>query len=275
MKKQPSEQKGTHSSNTLQHYLILVSLVAISSCNHQPVTNTLIETGKKPQPVNGIKKDAFAAPKIIPITSANAPKVVKAGKPVITIDSTNGGAPFFNNYGTDQGLALSSVQCGIVDGAGNLWFGTLGGGASRYDGKNFTNFTPQNGLAGGGIYGLIEDTGGNIWFGTNGEGVSKYDGSRFISYTTKDGLASNFIRSIMQDKSGNIWFGTEGSGASRYDGKTFTNYTTADGLADNDVNVILQARSGDIWFGTNGGGASRYDGKTFTNYTTVDGLAWQ
>ena len=273
MKKQIPEQEGSRSLNFQWNYLIIVCFIAFGSCNQQPATIIQIDTAKKQQPVNGIKKNILATPKVIPITSANAPKVVRAGKPVITIDSSNGGNPFFNNYGTDQGLALSSVHCSIVDGAGNLWFGTLGGGASRYDGKSFINFTPQNGLAGGGIYSLMEDSYGNIWFGTNGEGVSKYDGNKFITYTTKQGLAGNFVKSIVQDKSGSIWFGTEGGGVSRYDGKIFTNYTTAEGLAGNDVNAILQTRSGDIWFGTNGGGASRYDGKTFTNYTTAEGLA--
>jgi signal transduction histidine kinase/ligand-binding sensor domain-containing protein len=273
LKKLSPKQKAYRSSNPLWHHIILVSFMVFISCKHQPAANIQNETAETPQPINGVKKNTFAAPKIIPITSTNAPKIVKAGKPVITTDSSNGGNPFFNNYGTDQGLALSSVHCSIVDAAGNLWFGTLGGGASRYDGRSFTNFTPQNGLAGGGIYSLMEDANGNIWFGTHGEGVSKYDGNRFISYTTKQGLAGNFVRSIMQDKSGNIWFGTGGGGLSKYDGKTFTNYTTADGLAGNEVYAIMEAKSGDIWFGTNGGGASRYDGKTFINYTIAKGLA--
>jgi ligand-binding sensor domain-containing protein/signal transduction histidine kinase len=273
LKKLPPERNDTRFSNIFSRYLILVFFIVCISCKHQPDTNIQIETAAiKPQAVNGMKRDMLVPPKIIPITPANAPKVLKAGKPIITIDSTHGGNPFFNNYGTDQGLALTSVRCSIIDAAGNLWFGTLGGGASKYDGKSFTNFTPQNGLAGGGLYSIMEDRNGNIWFGTHGQGASKYDGTRFISYTTKQGLADNFVKSIMQDKSGNIWFGTE-TGASRYDGKIFTNFTTADGLAYNDINAIFQTKSGDIWFGTNGGGASKFDGKKFTNYTTNEGLA--
>ncbi len=44
------------------------------------------------------------------------------------------GTPNFTNYGTEQGLALSSVHCGYVGQSGNLWFGTAGGGVSRYGG---------------------------------------------------------------------------------------------------------------------------------------------
>ncbi|MBD0349889.1 MAG: hypothetical protein ICV65_01915, partial [Flavisolibacter sp.] len=136
------------------------------------------------------------------ITVSNQPKVIKAGKPVIKIDSSNGGAPFFTNYTTEQGLPLNSVFCSATDKAGNLWFGTIGGGVSKYDGKSFTNYTIAQGLVGNVVFSMIEDKEGNLWFATS-SGVSKYDGYRFTNYTTADGLAGNFVSCIIQDNGGN------------------------------------------------------------------------
>ncbi len=136
------------------------------SCNHSTSSHPNISIVKKPEAINNIRKDSFAAPKVIRVTARNQPKVIKAGKPIIKIDSSNGGAPFFTNYGTEQGLALSSVRCSASDKAGNLWFGTIGGGVSKYDGKSFTSYTIAQGLVGNVVFSIIEDKEDNLWFGT-------------------------------------------------------------------------------------------------------------
>ena len=231
-------------------------------------------------------------PKTVYLDQMPAAKVIKAGTgevktlPVLQNDKGepildskgnpfimgNGGKSNFTNFTTDNGLALDAISCSIMDKSGNLWFGTQGGGASKYDGKSFTNYTMAQGLADNVISSITEDKSGNLWFGTLGGGSSKYDGKSFTNYTTAQGLAGNVVRSITEDKSGNLWFGTQG-GASKYDGKSFTNYTTAQGLASNVVSSITEDKSGNLWFGTLGGGASKYDGKSFTNFTTAQGLA--
>ncbi|HET7818409.1 MAG TPA: two-component regulator propeller domain-containing protein, partial [Bacteroidia bacterium] len=94
-----------------------------------------------------------------------------------------------HNYTTDNGLAMDIVSCAFTDKMGNLWFGTRGGGVSRYDGKSFTNFTTAQGLGHNFIWCITEDQAGNIWFGTNGGGASRYDGRCFTNFTTAQGLA--------------------------------------------------------------------------------------
>ncbi len=183
------------------------------------------------------------------------------------------GRGFFTTYNTDNGLALDQVYCSYKDRKGNLWFGTNGGGVSKYDGKSFTNYTTAQGLTDNVVWSIVEDKVGNLWFGTIGRGVSKYDGESFTNYTTAQGLPNNVIWSIAEDKLGNLWFGTDGSGVSKYDGKSFTNYTTAQGLAGNIVRCIMEDKAGNLWFGTDENGISKYDGKAFTNYTTTEGLS--
>lgn len=188
-----------------------------------------------------------------------------------------GGRGNFTNFTTDNGLPVDNISCSIMDNAGNLWFGTFGGGVSRYDGKSFTIINVAQGLANNAVYSILEDKSGNLWFGTYGGGVSRYDGRTFTTFTTKEGLADNRVFSIMQDKAGNMWFGTAGGGASRYDGKSFKTFSTTDGLASNTIITIAEDKKGNIWFGTIGGGASRYDAASvahpFTNFSTADGLA--
>ncbi len=222
------------------------------------------------------------------------------------------GRGHWRTFDTLDGLASGAVFSMIQDREGNLWFGTLGKGVSRYDGKSFVNLTTKDGLAHNRVSSMIQDREGNLWFGASAalsrydgkrfvslttkdglvynwvrsmfqdrdgylwfgtqKGLSRYDGKRFVSLTTKDGLVHRTVRSILQDRKGNLWFGTQG-GVSRYDGKRFVSLTIKDGLVHNHVRSILQDREGHLWFGTQGGGVSRYDGKTWTTFTTADGLA--
>ncbi len=212
---------------------------------------------------------------------AGVPLVRRAGKP------QSKPAGFFvsmTNYNSDQGLTLSSVRSACTDKSGKLWFGTLGGGVSRYDGKTFTNYTTREGLANNDVYSILEDKHGNLWFATYGGGVSRYDGKRFTTFNTQNGLAGNTVFSILEDSHGNLWFGTIGGGLSCYDGKSFTTINAKNGLVSDSILSIGEDGNGNLWFGSNGSGlscyhpirdalsrpASRVD---FTTYTMADGLA--
>jgi len=179
----------------------------------------------------------------------------------------------FTTYTTDNGLALDPVTSCYKDKMGNLWFGTNGGGVSRYDGKSFSNFTTAQGLTYNTVCCITEDDAGNLWFGTSEGGVSRYDGKSFTNFTSEQGLANDAVYSIEKDGSGNIWFGTIGGGVSCFDGKVFKNYSTIQGLANDKVLSIKKDKNGNLWFGTDGGGVSCYDGKTFTNYSKKQGLS--
>ncbi|MDT8411686.1 MAG: two-component regulator propeller domain-containing protein [Vicingaceae bacterium] len=179
----------------------------------------------------------------------------------------------FTNFNTEQGLALSSISCGIIDQRGNLWFGTFGGGVSRFNGKQFTTFTTANGLANNTIWCAFEDSKGNLWFGSDGGGVSMFDGNKFITYTIKNGLPQNTILTIFEDSKGNLWLGTKEAGASKFDGKSFLNFDVSSETSQNSVWSFLEDKKGSIWMGTGGAGLLRYNGKSFVNYSIADGLS--
>ncbi len=226
-------------------------------------------------------------------------KTLKLPPPITTPirEGEAGGYTYMQNYNTEQGLGLSSIGCGYKDKIGNLWFGTTGGGVSKYDGKSFTNFTTVQGLANNLVKCILEDKNGNLWFGTNGGGASKYDGKSFTNYTTEQGLVNNRVSCITEDKSGNLWFSCS-NGISRLSHKhipsanseaktisLFTNFTIADGLLSNGVNVCFTDKKGNIWFGTDQGinkitadsvsvtPKGKLGGTLFTNYTTAQGLS--
>jgi ligand-binding sensor domain-containing protein/signal transduction histidine kinase len=272
LKKQLNTLKQKCFPDLLGYCLRLGCFFILLSCNQEVSPEANNNTSKKVQVFNAAKNKNFIPPRVTYITSANQPKVIKAGKPVVKADPSNGGVPFFTDYGIEEGLPVNNIICSATDKMGNLWFGTGGGGASRYDGKSFTNYSMAQGLAGNIVFCIMEDKAGNIWMGTT-SGLSKYDGKRFTNYSTSDGLAGNFVTSILQDNERNIWIGTHDGGINKYDGKSFTTYSTAQGLADNYVRCMLQDRKGNLWLGTEAGGVSRYDGHRFTNYTKAQGLA--
>lgn len=152
------------------------------------------------------------------------------------------------------------------DQAGNIWFGTDGEGAHRYDGKGFTSYTTKEGLADNQVRSIYGDRQGRIWLGTDGGGVSRYDGGVFTTYTKKDGLNNDRVFEILEDKAGNMWFSTLGAGACRYDGKTFTAFREDRGLTRSHVQSMCQDRDGVLWFGCSGG-LFRLDGERFVNVT--------
>lgn len=114
----------------------------------------------------------------------------------------------FRNYSVDEGLAQSQVYAMCEDNNGNIWFGTRGGGLSRFDGIDFTNYTTQEGLVSNYIRCLLKDTLGNLWIGTD-NGLSIYDGKKFSTFTAVESLERITINDLIQDRQGTIWIATQ------------------------------------------------------------------
>ncbi len=217
--------------------------------------------------------DTFLLPKVVP--AIDSPFVAKQSNVISSLPFFTKDAAICNleYLDVDQGMNSSYIRAILEDKDGNIWFGTDGGGVSKYDGKSFTHYTDKEGLSNNSVLSILEDKNGNLWFGTSGGGVSKYDGKYFTHYTDKEGLSNNTVWSILEDKSGNLWFGTDNGGVNKYDGKSFAQYTDKQGLSNNTVYSMLEDKRGNIWFGTNGGGVSKYNGKSFTHFTSKEGLS--
>lgn len=204
-----------------------------------------------------------------------------------------------------EGLANEYVFTILVDSEGYKWFGTNGGGVSRYKDGQWRTYFPMHGLADYWVYGLAEAADGTLWIGT-WAGANRFDKEteRFTTYY--DELVNEWVYGVDVDARGRIWFATEG-GVSMYDGRDWHAWTHEDGLgapnreglpistntglgtrARHDLSVlsqgkptynpnyvfsILVAADGTVWAGTWGGGASFFDGRRWRNLTSADGLA--
>jgi serine phosphatase RsbU (regulator of sigma subunit) len=117
----------------------------------------------------------------------------------------------------------------LEDKSGNLWFGTYGGGVSKYDGKSFTHFTDKEGLSNNVVVSILEDKSGNLWFGTR-FGISKLTPTKLVEINDK--IKTNSIKE---------------------EDVFFKNYTYEDGFLGIGCNgnSIYETKDGTIWIGAN------------------------
>ncbi|MFZ1370240.1 MAG: two-component regulator propeller domain-containing protein [Ferruginibacter sp.] len=213
-----------------------------------------------------------------------------------------------NNMGSEQHLVIDAnsklikaqgsqtaenIRCMLQDKAGNLWFGSTGGGVYRYDNKSFTRFTVHDGLSSNLVWCMLEDRSGNIWFGTT-EGICRYDakagqGKKFVPIAItgnfmpavssnnyyNDWSKKNTVWSMLQDKNGTIWIGA-GDGMYCFNGTVFTRFLDNKDLINTAgfhlkmVDCIIEDKNGIIWFASGMlpgmEGICRYNGKTLSGF---------
>ncbi len=210
-----------------------------------------------------------------------------------------------NTFTRKEGLANEYVFAIGIDHDGYKWFGTNGGGASRYKDGKWKTYFPLHGLADYWIYTFTSQKDGTLWIGT-WAGANRFDlkTGEFTTYVKE--LVNEWVYGLDVDSQDRVWFGTEG-GVSMYDGQGWHSWTHKDGLgapnddgllpSDNtglgtrsrhDLNVmrdgkmtynpnyvfsICVGRDDRIWAGTWGGGVGIFDGKSWKNLTRKDGLA--
>ena len=210
-----------------------------------------------------------------------------------------------NTYTRDHGLANEYVFGIFVDSQGNKWFGTNGGGVSRFKDGQWKTFFPMHGLADYWIYTFTEQADGTIWIGT-WAGANSYDPKTETFNTYVKELINEWVYGLDVDSKQRVWFGTEG-GVSMFDGEKWREWNHADGMGaansealpastntglgtrsrhdlstlqlgsntynPNYVFSVLVDDKDHVWVGTWGGGVARYDGEKWHNLSTADGLA--
>jgi len=210
-----------------------------------------------------------------------------------------------NSYTRDQGLANEYVFGMLVDSKGRKWFGTNGGGITRYKDGDWKTYFPMHGLADYWVYSFAEQSTGTLWIGT-WAGLNEFnpETGKFKTYVKE--LVNEWVYGLDVDSKDHVWIGTEG-GINMYDGKTWHVWTHKDGLgAPNTENLPLSTNTGlgtrsrhdlsvmsqgmstynpnyvfslivakdeTVWAGTWGGGIAHYDGTKWTNFTKNDGVA--
>lgn len=182
-------------------------------------------------------------------------------------------------------LSGDAVWSIFEDRGGVLWFGTWGGGLSKYN-RSTDHFrlyqhrpNRENTLSDNMIWAIEEDRQGRLWIGTFNGGLNRIDRASdtikvYQHHDDEPGsLANNDVRSLLEDSSGRLWVGTAG-GLDLYRPAMddFEHFTHDPGdnstLSGPRVNVLLESRSGDIWVGTRYSGLNHFDPETgaFTHY---------
>ena len=217
---------------------------------------TLIDTNNAPEVVAVPPARIVPAPPFVPVGAD--------GTVAVAIAHTR-------TYTTDDGLPLDYISCTYRASNGMLWFGTNGGGVTRYDGRSFTNFTMNHGLPDNTIMALGGDRNGNIWIGTSTGGLCRYDGHRFTTFSIGDGTGLNKgIHTMIEDKDGIMWFGSRGQGVFRHDPsrthqngqEEFTIMPVIHPQGKDHVRALSIDNSGALWAAT-GQGLARWDGSAF------------
>jgi ligand-binding sensor domain-containing protein len=87
------------------------------------------------------------------------------------------GAPLTAAADAKRDGSLQRVFSIGEDRDGNIWIGTIGGGAWRYDGRDLRQFTASDGLTTVDVMAIFCDRDGTLWLG--GIGVFRLNGQRF------------------------------------------------------------------------------------------------
>lgn len=149
------------------------------------------------------------------------------GRLRLTSESWTGGR--FTQFTQKEGLNNNEVRNIEEDQNGNLWFGTIGGGISRFDGKYLTTFTDADGLSNNIIRSIVKDKPENLpkgmcglWLSTDKgidhlivENCNTSDTSgkpkvKIVVYRSEDGLKGEDFctNSAFQDSKNRIWWGS-------------------------------------------------------------------
>ncbi len=171
---------------------------------------------------------------------------------------------FFTNFTNKYGLRRYHVFSVLEDRKGNIWFGTIGAGVYKYDGKSFMNIATGHGLAYDRTTCIYEASDEKIYVGTE-NGISIIDGRIVQNITKANGLSNDNVNAIAEDNLGNLWIGTRGS-LYVLDGDDFTEFKQPDSSSFTNVRHIIKDGRDNIWFGGNDGLWS-FDGKSLKNYS--------
>ncbi|MGB0522584.1 MAG: ligand-binding sensor domain-containing protein [Flammeovirgaceae bacterium] len=138
----------------------------------------------------------------------------------------------------EDAIKNMEFYCLAEDLNGDIWLGTVGFGAFRYNGSNFRQMTTAEGLLSNYVRSIGCDTLGNVWFGSS-NGIAKYEIENNIlrTFGKSEGLGDLEIHpnSFFKDQQQHIWFGTN-KGTLRYD-PTKDNYNE---LAPNTIVTSFQ-----------------------------------
>ncbi len=147
----------------------------------------------------------------------------------------------FVRFTKKEGMESDLVFSHFKDKDGFDWFGTRGGGASRYNGKKMENFITHLSISS-----IVQRTDGSIWLGSRGSGLIEYRNGTFKEIGKEIGLPVEQI-TTMNTYGDSVYVGTP-VGAYLFDGKKMTKI-----LSNYTAWSIVKDKANNTWFGTEKG----------------------
>ena len=160
----------------------------------------------------------------------------------------------------NSGLPGNAIAALAVGPKGEVWVGTYGRGAARFDGTAWMPVAPRLGIDDTWVTALAVSPDGTAWLGTYGAGVSRFDGQRWTTFDAgTSGLPNDWVTDLAIAPDGAVWIATYGGGVARFDGRGWRVFNRrSDGLASDWVTGVAVAPDGQVWVGTRGEGLSRF-----------------
>jgi signal transduction histidine kinase/ligand-binding sensor domain-containing protein len=158
----------------------------------------------------------------------------------------------------------------LEDDAGDLWFGSAGGGLHRLSDSSFRVFGRPEGLPANAVLTFLEARDGRFWVGTYAAGLAVLDGSSVRTFTRADGLPDDTVVSLHEARDGVVWVATKG-GLSAIAGNAVRPALVPRGLPSADLFAVTEDAAGTLWVASDAG-LSRRDGARFVTLGAADGL---
>lgn len=158
----------------------------------------------------------------------------------------------FKNFDIENGLVQTQITSILEDSRGFIWFGTYGGGLSRFNGRNFETFDRIKGLTDEMVISVFEDKDKFIWVGTY-SGVYKFDGNKFEYMDPALGFPKGEVWTIIGRNDEEIWFSDTKKGIVVYDKGQILSMPELSGLSGKYVVSLFSEKNGTVWVGTNEG----------------------
>ncbi|MEN8221913.1 MAG: two-component regulator propeller domain-containing protein [Acidobacteriota bacterium] len=158
----------------------------------------------------------------------------------------------FRNLDVEHGLVQATINCILEDSNGFIWFGTYGGGLSRFNGRNFETFDRTQGLTNELIFSIFEDQYQQLWIGTY-SGVFRFDGNKFEYMDPANGFPEGQVFAITGKRDGKIYFADTIKGVVIYDNGTLLDTPELSLLSKKSVISLFLENLGTLWIGTSEG----------------------
>lgn len=182
----------------------------------------------------------------------------------------------FQHIDPSEIFASSYILSVDQDEQGFLWFASLYGGFSRYDGYEFKTYRhnpdDENSLPTNEVHSVYADPTGGVWAGT-ADGLvwldTKTDRLTLYQHDPDNprSLSHSDISPILRDKHGDLWVGTKKGLNRQVQGdEVFVSYPLQFENLDPEIRTppewvwcLFEDSSGTLWAGTLGGGLVHYD----------------